>query len=608
MLVSLVVLLVALVGVDVAHAAESDDPSKGPVAQLYAREFQTNRGLVIRVVLDARIPVSGTLTASDGDDVVAEAEVSLPTGGSGTVWLPVSGESYPGSISVVAELDGQASLRTEMAGVLTEDIGVAVSSSVVGARSLPSGASTVTGDSTAILAVVSADDLEQRTWVLNGFSVLATTTDELASLSAQTNQLIRSWVIAGGELLLDDDGALAWLDTQPESGRVAVLGSGAIRRTGGELRSGRWNGVISGVITPLSMQTLGFNGTDSEIVARVARGAVTLPPIGLLLLGVAVYGLLVGPLLHIVLRRKQKATRIWLIGPLISVLTTVAVLGLGLALRQQATSQFAAAVRFDGTSASSVTILRAQTKSDRVEIPPGWMLQTNSASAGVKFLAGRPLRADIEVASGGVGLFAATGPAPAIQAPISATATEQNGYVRIEITNVSDVQVRNISVSAGRTPAGAATSLPDVLGALDPGDTVALQQPSVFQDAERESLLQYSPELSSDQLVVSFDLQGAPAVSIKSLISGKPSLVVGALVVPVDGPIARSLRNQQGQQRIDISPSARFVSGEVFVGGGYVTLSNEPITSDNAPGGIVHGSGISVTEGSSTDFVDGDGE
>jgi hypothetical protein len=607
----LVFIVLLLVPSNPAVAADSgNSSSKQPAAQLSAKPYRTERGTVVRVDLVARIPVTGTIEVIDEGVTVAEAEASLPTGGSGTFWLPAPRESYQGSLLVVVELDGQDTLRSSIS---TTGTGVAVSPSIVGPRSLPGTAATVTGESTASLELITTDDLEQRTWILGGFHVFATTTDELSSLSPDTNELIRHWVLTGGELVLDDDGTVPWLETQPTADRVSMLGSGVIRRTGGTLRSGRWNGVISPVVPDtyrFSYSPYSIAG-DDDIRSFVTKGAVSLPPIGLLLLGLGVYALLVGPLLHIVLRKKRQAVRIWVFGPLVSVLTTVAILGLGLQLRTQATNRFAGLLRFDGNNSTDFTILRAQTKSDLYQIPPGWSVRSDAQSEGVKVLVGRPLRAEIDVPSGGVELVSFSGSTPPVRSPIAAQTKLVAGERRLEVTNTSTRAVRNVVVIQNESPS--ATSW-FTLAALEPGATVELStgpalgaNQGVPADSSAESratsFVSYSPELRYEELVVTFELDSIPKAPFTS---GTPSLLLGAVVVPADGPVARR-RSGGAVDRIDLSPAARFVSGDVFVDGTFTTLTNEPITPAIAPGGVVHGRNVTVTADLTDGFVEGDG-
>jgi hypothetical protein len=594
---------IALLSVGLVHTGPTATAQSGPIATVDAKRFLTRQGGSLLVTIDAKKPIRGTVSVqtSYSSVTLSNARVELPTGGLTTLWMPIAGWSIQdqgATTEVLLKLDDGTDLRNAAEGDIA-DVAVAVLPSALGSRQIPNKTSTITTLSTARFAPISVDDLEQRPWILGGFAVIATTSRELAGASAEAQQSVLRWVRNGGELLIDDDSPVPSLGAgdQPKNGTPAPFGDGIIRRTVGAARAGSWDQLI------YPNQSSEVSGDDTN---WLTSNSIKLPPVGLMLGGMIFYTILVGPVLHAFLRKRKRAMSIWTIGPALAVLTTIVVLGIGLALRSQAADQFGVMTEY-GPNGSTV-VSAADTKSGKhtVALPAGWTAsQATNSESGVVIKVERPLKAEIDVPPGGLRVIQAVGPAPKGNSPISGTATAVStggqttldGEVEFAYRNTSSATLKDVVVwrimansylvnySVGDIAAGAS------------GTSTLSNTGSLPNSRADRSLLQQFRVANRDMIYVTAAIDSAPGGV--PFLSGKQIYSGVMLRVPITGnAVTRAMNpvNLQATNGADavtttqIDPSAigtADVSGEVWIDGSFVRYDREPLTPVIAKNGLL---------------------
>ncbi len=577
----------------------SAQSAEAPVS-LEGQGFQTPAGRVLRITILSPVPITGTLDVKQGfdDSVVATARVELPTGGEATIWIPLAVDLRNSGFTndIVLKADGRKDLRTSV-GVTIGSLPVAVLPSALGSRQRPNASSTVTGASTAEFASLTIDDLEQRPWILTGFSVLATTGRELSSASAAAQRSVMRWVNSGGELLIDDDSDVVALgkSPQPSSKTGASIGDGFIRRTAGGMRAGRWEEL-------LYPQAQSISNFSNENYGWLTSAAIRLPPVGAMLAGMLGYIVLAGPVLHIVARKRKRSMSIWTLGPLFAIATTVVVLVGGLALRKQATDQHGLLSEFGANG--KVVVLKADTRSGKhtETLKPGWnAFPVESGNRTMLTRVERPLKLDINVPPGGVELVQAAGPSSIGQSPIVATATADGGDIVLDYRNTSTRALTSVTVWVWSGPLSNGGILVACdIGVIPPGNSGVMRcSQTSFNGSSTQAgdlLLKFALQNNSS-VIVTTDVTDAKVGT--SFTSGKQVYSGGFLRVPISGDlISRQTHissNGDGVQRYDLEPEAigtATVSGEIWKDGTFEQLNNVRITEALAPNGALVSRGI----------------
>ncbi len=573
------------------------------------KQFVATSGGTLLIEVTAIKPVKGVLVARRNYPQVtmSTTTLDLPTAGTRKVWLPIQwreGQNTFGSAPEVTFTPTKGDeVTSQVVGELT-NLSVGVLPSTLGSRQLPNTSSTITGASTATFAALTVDDLEQRPWILNGFSVVSSTGRELSGASPDAQEHLLRWVRLGGELLIDDDTAVPSLDaaSQPAPNSQNVFGDGLIRRTAGAARSGQWDQIL----IPNGVNEL---NNDRGPSGWLTNSAVKLPPVGGMLAAMILYTVLAGPVLHTILRRKKRSMSIWTVGPAFAFLTTFVVLGIGLALRSQAQDQFGVMTEYG--VGGSTAVLSADTKEGKhtIDLPVGWQVVGAGSQGNVLTRVQRPLKAEVEVPPGGVRLIDAIGPAPKGASPLSGTATSAPdattgvNVVTVDVKNTSNDTLSNVTAWVV-DPNGS-------LNSFSLGDLAGGRQQQQKLDS---SIQAYSPSNSPDlELLLRFIPRNIDTVYLTAKVGRTPSgfpfangrnLFSAVMVrVPISGNVEIRMPysngyNTQGTTTptaIDLDPkemSRATVTGDVWVGGAIQTFTAERITESIAPNGrlIVQGS------------------
>lgn len=354
-------------------------------------QFEPNDQVLVHVTVTADELIDGELVASVDDLAVAVRQhIEVPAGTTKQFYLLVPGmwERARVEVSIREGGDEVAAERVtarmsdgELVGVLPR----------LAARigELPDGEIAL-GDKLggAYLSAVPYAVVDLGVAALRSFDTIVAGGDDLPAMGDAQLDVLWAWVSTGGVLLLDDEAAIASVpeDWRPGPAGYAWAGLGEIRLTGGEAAAGNWSDVIP--ITLLGNSPGMFAGTEMMFGPQgpntdlAARAGVNLPTIAPLAIGLGVYGLVLGPVIYLVLRRVRRLTLGWFVIPTLAVLTAggVTVAGAG-ALRSGDPAESAFLQDAAGGAAyrmSNVLTFSSNGGSADVDIPAAWALQSST--------------------------------------------------------------------------------------------------------------------------------------------------------------------------------------------------------------------------------------
>jgi hypothetical protein len=328
----------------------------------------------------------------------------------------------------------------------------------------------------ATVAALPLDVIDLGVSALRSYDSIAAGADDLAELDERQRDVLYAWVSLGGVLMLDDAAAAGDLPDAWQPGPMghAWADLGEIRLTDGQALSGAWDEIIQPTVigTPAAMGSTEMMVDPQQDLAR--RAGLDLPSITPLVLGIAVYAILLGPIVYFVLRRLRRLTLGWFVIPVVAVLTAggVAVAGGG-ALRNgnPATATFLQDSAAGGYAMSNVLTFSDSGGRADVELPVGWAL-----AAGNDMFWGGGRIVPIEITRNGDGTSRSSVSLEATQANVRmyAGTTRSAGLattavwdgdrtVTGTVTNGTDMTLRDVAVFAGEDEA--------LVGDLAPGET-----------------------------------------------------------------------------------------------------------------------------------------
>ena len=341
---------------------------------------------------------------------------------------------------------------------------------------LPGEVALADGIGQAAVGELPLDVIDLGVAALRSYDSIAAGAEDLAELDERQRDALFAWVSLGGILMLDDDAAV---DDLPEAWQPGPMGNawadlGEIRLTDGQALSGEWAEIVQPTIigSPAAMGSAEMMIDPQQDLAR--RAGLDLPSITPLVLGIAGYAIVLGPVVYFVLRRMRRLTLGWFVIPAVAVLTAggVAVAGGG-ALRNgnPATATFVQDSAAGGYAMSNVLTFSDSGGRADVDLPAGWAL----AGANEMFW-GNGRLVPIEIIRNGDGTSRSSVTLESTQANVRmyAGTTTSSGLtttavwdgdrdVSGTITNGTDVTLHDVAVFAGEDEA--------LVGDLAPGET-----------------------------------------------------------------------------------------------------------------------------------------
>ncbi len=263
----------------------------------------------------------------------ARADFEVAGGATKTIVIVSETVQWGGGLVVVINSDdGDRTFRPGLAEDRdSEQVGILSSLQLA---ELPNTAPTATGGRTARFHPITEQLLGSNQRALDMYDSIAGSPDDFAAMAPEATDAIQSWTARGGSLIVDAPAgtAVRGFDTDARSA-VSAFGFGTIRYTGDSFRRGNVAGVVPA--TGLFRFDEFDSGIDPGQSGRVlvADAGISTPGIGALLGMIAVYVVLVGPVLFLVLRQLHRQPLAWLAIPVLAMLTVGLVWGVGRAQR-----------------------------------------------------------------------------------------------------------------------------------------------------------------------------------------------------------------------------------------------------------------------------------
>jgi hypothetical protein len=331
----------------------------------------------------------------------------------------------------------------------------------------------------ARLGQLPAEVLAEGPLALETYDQIAAGSGDLDDLSDSEIRTLTQWVGQGGYLLLDGDQDVDALpsDYDPSPGVGRVVGFGKVVLTKGALAEGRWQDVL--LPTPVQSQAeeeiLGSGTfTAGDVTASLAADAgFDIPSIRTLLLVLAAYIVVVGPVAWFIVRRRR-TTLLWGIVPVVALLTTGFLRVAGDELRHSDPSVHVTMIETAGGEAMATTSVFVTGGGDRssVDLAPGWRTAINPYFGGFGFLTsglptvtrhGEGSSVELDARVGGAAVVRARGPVELPGSLVVTATSDTDGVMRGTVENTLDVALEEVAVFVARVGR-------EEVGSLGPGE------------------------------------------------------------------------------------------------------------------------------------------
>ena len=444
----------------------------------YAASFVPGEEVPVRVRVSADRLVRGTLEVGIGDPengVPVAMAVEVP-GGSEKEFLLTAPSGFNSSPDVVARLrqgdqlvaSGQVTIRAsadiELVGVLP---------GALRGRPVPGLTALAVDAGSARFAAIGAGELEQAPASLGPLSVLVADVEEIGRLSPAARAGVLRWVDDGGRLLVDAARGQTipgvpegW---QPGRGGRAAAGMGEVVATDGAVAAGRWAGLIEP--SGRSASSNRFGGELPLASSLASDAGLRTPEIGWLVGFLALYVVVVGPVVFYAVRRRNRPELAWVAVPLVALLFSSGSWAVGRNLRN-ATELVHASILSSGTggpvATSYVGVFSRSGETARIGFPAGWSSGPfapfgQAAAPSVINQTAEGPEARLPLDPGQFGMVQATGPAPEKAGGLEVSAgLEPGGRVTGTVRNPTPFALDAVVVFSG--------SDATVVGSLGPGD------------------------------------------------------------------------------------------------------------------------------------------
>jgi len=367
--VFLVVIALFLSLIDVAGAQEDEAPAS-EIATLNMRALRATSGAVL---VPIELTVSSLDRAIDGSLIVEAPDISVSwdigvrlaanTEATQVLLVPIS--SFGIELAATLVVDDEDVAETDLE-ILNGDRGNENVIGVIGVDSPEREVPLFPEDGDA--SVIELSSLE----LLPGLDSVVVSPSGMRSLSADEQAQLLNWVGAGRQLVVaDKPGALdeslpaGWVG--PDS--IIAAGSGFIRYVGPDWATS----VPKGPTNATSPQFSDFSGVSHNEITSDAGFRV--PGIRVIASILGIYLLLAGPVLFIVLGRRNRRSLVWLALPALAAVCTVGVVIVGTILTQGRGNGHATIVEVSPVGATLTDrILVSDSGDQTIELPPGYTL------------------------------------------------------------------------------------------------------------------------------------------------------------------------------------------------------------------------------------------
>lgn len=460
-------MLIALFFVAPARPAAAqpadDDIASVDVELLGSIPWDATRPIDAQVTVTTRRALSGTLTVTDS-----------PEGGATTTWQFDIDQAASTEVSLPVQLmtgwEGvRATARIEAGGVLIAEETVRFFPQ--GDASNPIVATLDIADPPAGLAqlgtgrqatVIIADDNPRL--LARASSVISSpgAVRELGGSAA--GESLETWVRGGGQLVIDGPpGSLddRWHELETSNPNRFTLGAGSI------LYSTTWQaGIPIGgyggqdqLRMLLSEQGFSTSATASELAALADFGLPRPRTISIVLVS---YALLAGPILYLIVSRRDRHRRLWILLPALSAIVAAGILGVGYMNARGRTDAHITVVEVmpEGSRATSSVLVGSRLGTTReLAAPTPWRFIGRTMNTTNRPIVVKPgvgeIRVGVDLPPAGTSTLRFAGPAPQFDQALRIESIRRNdgGGLSAEVVNASGVDIHDAVAFLGNNRA-----------------------------------------------------------------------------------------------------------------------------------------------------------
>ncbi len=395
------------------------------------------------------------------------------------------------------------------------------------------------GSKTARLSRFDPSWLEYGPDVLEHHNALAMTAADFDALSEIQRQSLFFWISRGGRLVVDSptDSPPAGLPASFDGSNKATYGTGTIALSEGRAQDGDFSGLFSSRL--LSQGNQYSSNNPSTAIAELVNDAV-IPeiPVNLLMPLMAIYVLVIGPGAWLWLKRRNGLPKLWLVVPLLAIVSTLGIWTTGTILRARNSGSHVTLVAdYAGLTEtkSQYLISTAAGGFTGVQLKDDWQQESVFRQSYDPFNGQRLKEATtfenqvgVDLAPGSSTLAGARkieSVSPSWQIDVATNGDSLTGT----ITNQSDFRLEDVVV--------AIASGVDLVSAVDPGETVSFE----FENADTGTGNVHSRVVRQMQSSAGRDGSTSPGIydQWSSSVSGsqKGHLVVVGWSNELDGPL-----------------------------------------------------------------------
>ncbi|MFW2381047.1 MAG: hypothetical protein ACN4GZ_04755, partial [Acidimicrobiales bacterium] len=571
---ALLALLLGVSGVLLSAAPASAEPAVSITTAIGDRYVPGEPVTFLVDITASKATKGNVIVRMEGRETAA---TSFEVAGGATKTIVVVSETvqWGGGIAVAVNSDdGNRTYRPGLAEDRDgEQVGILPSLQLA---ELPNTAPTSTGGRTARFHPITEQILGSDERALDMYDSIAGSPDDFSAMAPEAVESVQSWTARGGSLIIDAPAGTAVRGFEGDGrSSVAGYGFGTIRYSDDSFRRGNVAGVVP------STGLVRFDEFDSGIDpgqsgrVLVSDAGISTPGIGALLGLIAVYIVLVGPALFLLLRQLHRQPLAWLAIPGLAALAVGLVWGVGRAQRSDIDLAHGTIVAYvDGVRIERSEVLVAASSGgfvgvdttdgfesvggtlDRWGQATGRVLERRDDSVGLRLNPGEASRLTVERVT--------VDPDPS---PLVVSVTIQaNRTVTGSITNNWGLPLADVRVVAGNAV--------QMIGTMEPGETVDF---ALDQDFATLPITQDSLFLRMQQGF--FDPFGGDEVEDEAVNAG------------VLAGFTRQFRESRATGQVmalgwtrDFDAPVRSHEGEPIERGRTGFVSFEPIGSDGDPG------------------------
>ena len=349
----------------------------------YAGSYVPGWPVPVRVQVTADRLVRGRLEVELSGGAPVALPVEVPGGSQKQFLVVVAPERGSGPVQVTARLlEGSkpaATARVAARPAIDQEL-VGLLPGALDGRPVPGPVPLTVDVGTARFVAVREIELEQAPDSLGPLGTLAMAPNELARMSPAARRGVLAWIESGGHLLVDGEPvpAVPGLpdDWQPGDQGRAAAGIGEVRLTGGAIAAGQWSRLVEPTGRAASRSGPEFQMGPPIGHSLAGAAGLRVPAVRWLVGFLAVYVIVVGPVLFLVVRRRGRPELAWVAVPLVALLFTTGSYAAGRGVRRATRLVHASILNTGPAGTTAHTYLGVFSRSGEtvgIGLPPGWL-------------------------------------------------------------------------------------------------------------------------------------------------------------------------------------------------------------------------------------------